>query len=134
MTCFVLERKCCLFKLPLRDSTYIIYSKKYLRLFWFQSKSPRNSLVPDTLRSPRHSLTPENNTYGSRLSLSVVDYNRSPRHSLVPSESTTWAPTIEEASRSPRHSIVPESNRYLVILFIRLTRTMHDIIRFSKIN
>lgn len=61
--------------------------------------------MPDSQKSPRHSLVP--NDYRSdfslspRNSISVPEYNRSPRNSLVP-----------EHNRSPRHSLTPENNVY----------------------
>ncbi|XP_060801439.1 uncharacterized protein LOC132901995 [Amyelois transitella] len=83
-------------------------------------RSPRQSLVPQDVRSARNSITPDaaqhmrntlapnrNNlgvelAYGSRLSLNPQDFNRSPRNSITP----------DVTARSPRRSLVPEGTSW----------------------
>uniref|UniRef100_A0A8D8Z764 Uncharacterized protein n=1 Tax=Cacopsylla melanoneura TaxID=428564 RepID=A0A8D8Z764_9HEMI len=67
------------------------------------SRSPRNSLVPESsnMRSPRGSIIPES-ALSPRGSI-AVDINRSPRGSLVPD-------TMLHNNRSPRGSIASETS------------------------
>lgn len=67
------------------------------------SRSPRNSLVPDScsMRSPRGSIIPES-AFSPRGSI-AVDMNRTPRGSLVPE-------TMLHNNRSPRGSIASETS------------------------
>ncbi|XP_034940405.1 serine/arginine repetitive matrix protein 5-like [Chelonus insularis] len=75
------------------------------------NRSPRNSLVPDDYsRSPRGSLIPDSGR-SPRNSL-VPDGSRSPRHSLVPDGSHSprnpYGPEVPY-NRSPRNSLIPSS-------------------------
>ncbi|CAK1585733.1 unnamed protein product [Parnassius mnemosyne] len=73
-----------------------------------ETRSARNSIVPDTTPQIRNSLTPTRNNlgvdlaYGSRLSLNPQDFNRSPRNSITP----------DVTARSPRRSLVPDGTSW----------------------
>ncbi|XP_047025269.1 uncharacterized protein DKFZp434B061 isoform X2 [Helicoverpa armigera] len=100
------------------------------------NRSPRNSITPDaTARSPRRSLVPEGTSWNQPRNSLVPDVGRSPRHSVAsiqidparsqkdlgPSPRTSprgsvgpEAPLkkdIQEMNRSPRGSLIPDSQR-----------------------
>ncbi|KAJ2951286.1 hypothetical protein O0L34_g5687 [Tuta absoluta] len=103
------------------------------------NRSPRNSLTPDqTARSPRRSLVPEGTSWNQPRNSLVPDVGRSPRHSVAsiqidparsqkelgPSPRTSPRGSIapeqplkikdcppENMFRSPRGSIIPDSQR-----------------------
>ncbi|RVE41069.1 hypothetical protein evm_014280 [Chilo suppressalis] len=100
------------------------------------NRSPRNSITPDmSARSPRRSLIPEGTSWNQPRNSLVPDVGRSPRHSVAsiqidparsqkelgPSPRTSprgCAPDapvkskdIPEINRSPRGSLVPDSQR-----------------------
>ncbi|XP_049872490.1 serine/arginine repetitive matrix protein 2-like [Pectinophora gossypiella] len=101
------------------------------------NRSPRNSITPDaTARTPRRSLVPEGTSWNQPRNSLVPDVGRSPRHSVAsiqidparsqkelgPSPRTSPRGSIAadtpmkmkegpEVSRSPRGSLVPDSQR-----------------------
>ncbi|XP_075975334.1 uncharacterized protein LOC142976025 [Anticarsia gemmatalis] len=99
------------------------------------NRSPRNSIAPDaTARSPRRSLVPEGTSWNQPRNSLVPDVGRSPRHSVAsiqidparsqkdlgPSPRTsprgsiapdTLKKDIQDNMRSPRGSLIPDSQR-----------------------
>ncbi|CAH1636301.1 unnamed protein product [Spodoptera littoralis] len=100
------------------------------------NRSPRNSITPDaTARSPRRSLVPEGTSWNQPRNSLVPDIGRSPRHSVAsiqidparsqkdlgPSPRTSprgsigpeaaLKKEIQEMNRSPRGSLIPDSQR-----------------------
>ncbi|CAH0719788.1 unnamed protein product, partial [Brenthis ino] len=99
------------------------------------NRSPRNSITPDiAARSPRRSLVPEGTSWNQPRNSLVPDVGRSPRHSVAsiqidpartqkelgPSPRTSPRGSIApdslkkefpEINRSPRGSLIPESQR-----------------------
>ncbi|KAJ8716867.1 hypothetical protein PYW07_003494 [Mythimna separata] len=98
------------------------------------NRSPRNSITPDaTARSPRRSLVPEGTSWNQPRNSLVPDVGRSPRHSVAsiqidparsqkdlgPSQRTSPRGSVEapmkkempEINRSPRGSLIPDSQR-----------------------
>ncbi|XP_059057514.1 uncharacterized protein LOC131851101 [Achroia grisella] len=101
------------------------------------NRSPRNSITPDvTARSPRRSLVPEGTSWNQPRNSLVPDVGRSPRHSVAsiqldpgrtqkdlgPSPRTSPRGSIAtdvpfktkdlpEINRSPRGSLIPDSQR-----------------------
>ncbi|XP_034829069.1 serine/arginine repetitive matrix protein 2-like [Maniola hyperantus] len=100
------------------------------------NRSPRNSLTPDvTARSPRRSLVPEGTSWNQPRNSLVPDIGRSPRHSVAsiqidparsqkelgPSPRTSPRGSIApdtlikkecpDINRSPRGSLIPDSQR-----------------------
>ncbi|CAG9562819.1 unnamed protein product [Danaus chrysippus] len=100
------------------------------------NRSPRNSITPDlAARSPRRSLVPEGSSWNQPRNSLVPDVGRSPRHSVAsiqidparnqkelgPSQRTSPRGSIApdstlrkdgpEINRSPRGSLIPDSQR-----------------------
>lgn len=100
------------------------------------NRSPRNSITPDvTARSPRRSLVPEGTSWNQPRNSLVPDVGRSPRHSVAsiqidparnqkeigPSPRTSPRGSIipdtnlkkdfQDLSRSPRGSLIPDTQR-----------------------
>ncbi|CAG5054565.1 unnamed protein product [Parnassius apollo] len=90
------------------DAALDVYHRSPRHSLVTETRSARNSIVPDTAPQIRNSLTPTRNNlgvdipYGSRLSLNPQDFNRSPRNSITP----------DVTARSPRRSLVPDGTSW----------------------